>query len=169
MEYGLNGIEPDDLKPVAKGMFALMKPVLDSNNVRFENSKKGGRKPATTKKPTPNPEYTLTFEQEIKQMKADAEWTASVCHDYNLTPEEYADRLKRFLKHCKDSRKTKPHNSLDDARSHFRYWMGKAYPHEASAPPSVFAINSSDFDNMGSDFGAADYDEQPSPNDFPTV
>ena len=44
MEYGLNGVVPDNLKPVARGMFALMKPVLDTNNVSFENGKKGGRK-----------------------------------------------------------------------------------------------------------------------------
>lgn len=167
MEYGLNGVVPDNLKPVAKGMFALMKPVLDSNNVRFENGKKGGRKPRTsTKKPTPNPEYSLTFEQEVEQMKADAEWTASVCEDYHLTPEEYSDRLKRFLKHCKDNRKKKPHDSFDDAKSHLRYWMDKAYPRNAQ--PSTPADNSSttDLPDIGSDFGAADYDEQPSTTEF---
>lgn len=157
MEYGLNGVVPDNLKPVAKGMFALMKPVLDSNNVRFENGKKGGRKPRAAKKPTPNSEYSLTFEQEIEQMKADTEWTASVCEDYHLTPEEYSDRLKRFLKHCKDNRKKKPHDSFDDAKSHLRYWMDKAYPRSSSA--SITDTPAPDIPGLGADFGAADYDE----------
>lgn len=140
MEYGLNGNLAENLKPVAKGMFALIKPVLDNNNTRFENGKKGGRK-SSVKDPStkPDPDHTLTFEQEIAMIEADAEWTASVCEDYSLTPKEYADRLKRFLKHCNDSRDSKPHDNLDDAKNHLRYWMDKAYPPratEATASPS---------------------------------
>ncbi|MDE7159983.1 MAG: hypothetical protein K2O24_03970, partial [Muribaculaceae bacterium] len=44
-EYALYGKLPEDLKPVTKGMFALIKPNLDTNNARYENGKKGGRKP----------------------------------------------------------------------------------------------------------------------------
>lgn len=135
MEYALFGKFPKGLSEVALAMFLLIQPNIDVNNKRFENGKKGaihgkkgGRPRKTPADSTSNPEYSLTFEQEIEQMKADTEWTASVCEDYHLTPEEYSDRLKRFLKHCKDNRKKKPHDSFDDAKSHLRYWMDKAYP-----------------------------------------
>lgn len=142
MEYGLNGVVPDNLKPVTKGMFALMRPVIDNNNVRFENGSKGGRKPRAPQKPAPSPDYSLSFEQEIEQMKADADWSATICEDYRITTQEYADRLKRFLKHCKASRKTKPHDSFDDAKSHLRYWMDKAFPRSIQPLPPA-----EDFDN----------------------
>lgn len=131
MEYGLNGNLPENLKPVAKGMFALMKPVIDNNNVRLENGKKGaefgkrGGRPPKRKAATAEPAYSLTFEQEIEQMKAEADWSADICKDYALTPEEYEDHLRRFLEHCCKARKGKLHDSMDDAKSHLRYWMDK--------------------------------------------
>jgi len=130
MEYGLNGNLTEHLKPVTKGMFALMKPIIDSNNVRRENGKKGadfgkrGGRPRKKDAPA-EPVYNLSFEQEIERMKEDAQWKLSVCKDYNLTPEDYNDHLERFLKRCKDSRDGKPHDSIDDAKSHFRYWLDK--------------------------------------------
>lgn len=144
MEYGLNGRLPDDLKPIAKGMFALMKPIIDNNNTRFANGKKGGRKSsskaivATTnateqQAPPKETNYSLTFAQEISRMKADADWADSISKDYAISTKEYADRLKRFLKHCNESRKGKPHDSFDDAKSHFRYWMDKAFPTQSPA------------------------------------
>lgn len=140
MEYGLNGVEPDDLKPVARGMFSLMKPVIDTNNKRFENGKKGasygnlgGRPP---KKKQSDPDYKLSFEQEVEQMKADSEWAASVCEDFRISSGEYADRLQRFLHHCVESRPDKPHDSFNDAKNHFRYWMGKAFSKDNTEAPS---------------------------------
>lgn len=44
MEYALYGRLPEGMKPFAKGLFALMKPVIDTNTVRFNNGCKGGRK-----------------------------------------------------------------------------------------------------------------------------
>lgn len=43
MEYGLNGEEPTTLSPMAKSIFVLIKPSIESNNARYENGKKGGR------------------------------------------------------------------------------------------------------------------------------
>ena len=129
MEYGLNGNLPEDLKPVAKGMFALMKPIIDSNNARAENGKKGaefgkrGGRPRNQKATLQ--EQPLTFEQEIEQMKADTEWAASVCKDYSLTPDQFAAMLARFIEHCRKNRNGKPHDNLDDAKSHPRYWLDK--------------------------------------------
>lgn len=43
IEYGLNGATTEDLKPIARGLFSLIKPILDSNNKRYENGCRGGR------------------------------------------------------------------------------------------------------------------------------
>ena len=135
MEYGLNGNLPEDLKPVAKGMFALMKPIIDSNNARAENGKKGaefgkrGGRPRNQKATLQ--EQPLTFEQEIEQMKADTEWAASVCKDYSLTPDQFAAMLARFIEHCRKNRNGKPHDNLDDAKSHLRYWLDKTTARQA--------------------------------------
>ena len=43
MEYGLYGIEPEELDPVARCVFVLIKPQIDANNRKYENGKKGGR------------------------------------------------------------------------------------------------------------------------------
>lgn len=43
MEYGLNGLEPSNLSLMAKSIFALIKPSIDTNNTRYENGKHGGR------------------------------------------------------------------------------------------------------------------------------
>ena len=42
MEYGLYGNETEQLKPIARSVFTLIKPVIDSNYVRYENGKTGG-------------------------------------------------------------------------------------------------------------------------------
>lgn len=41
MEYSLYGKETENLKPIARSVFILMKPQIDVNNKRFENGKKG--------------------------------------------------------------------------------------------------------------------------------
>ena len=43
MEYGLNGLESSNLSIMAKSIFALIKPSIDTNNTRYENGKHGGR------------------------------------------------------------------------------------------------------------------------------
>lgn len=47
MEYGFNGVELEDLKPVARSLFTLIKPLMDANNARYENGRKGGAKAKT--------------------------------------------------------------------------------------------------------------------------
>lgn len=42
MEYGLYGKETENLKPVARSIFLLVKPQIDANNVRFVNGSQGG-------------------------------------------------------------------------------------------------------------------------------
>lgn len=43
MEYGLYGNETDNLKPIARSIFMLVKPIMDANYSRYENGCKGGR------------------------------------------------------------------------------------------------------------------------------
>ncbi|WP_185117050.1 DUF6291 domain-containing protein [Chryseobacterium sp. T16E-39] len=56
MEYGLNGVTTDNLKPVARAIFTLIKPQIDANNQKFMNGKSGGRPPK--EKPNHNQEET---------------------------------------------------------------------------------------------------------------
>lgn len=56
MEYALYGRLPEGMKPFAKGLFALMKPVIDTNTVRFNNGCKGGRKKKAPAQPSSSAE-----------------------------------------------------------------------------------------------------------------
>lgn len=60
MEYSLYGKETENLKPIARSVFTLMKPQIDVNNKRFENGKKGGRPKSEDK---PNKNQTKTKEE----------------------------------------------------------------------------------------------------------
>lgn len=135
-EYALYGKVPEDLKPVAKGMFTLIKPNLDVNTVRYENGKKGGRKPkkaaSIPKDDTPvvvppsTPEYS-SFEDEVEQIKKDQMWWEPVCMQFHIDKEELDRRLDAFVTNCKVRRDNELHPSLKDAKQHFVSWMLKAY------------------------------------------
>ncbi|MFK2002455.1 DUF6291 domain-containing protein [Bacteroides fragilis] len=63
MEYSLYGNEAENLKPVARSIFTLIKPQIDVNNKRFDNGCKGGRpkndnQEETNPKPNDNQEET---------------------------------------------------------------------------------------------------------------
>ena len=128
IEYALYGKHPEDLRPVAKGMFTLMKPNIDVNTIRYQNGKKGGAK---SKKAKSKDGYDLTFEQELERMRADEDWQEAICADFNITHAELDKRLSRFIDRCNDDKKRKlkeRHDSYEDCLSHMRYWMAKAYP-----------------------------------------
>lgn len=129
-EYALFGKLPKNLSEVAKGMFTLIKPNIDVNTARFENGKKGGRKSRKKQTATAEPAYTLTYEQEVEQMRSDEKWRKTICEDFNITAEEYEKRLSRFLDRCNEDKTRKGkehHDSFVDCQSHLRYWMTKAY------------------------------------------
>ena len=46
--YALDGIVPDEMDPMLKGYFLLMKPQIDANEKRRESGRKGGSKPKQT-------------------------------------------------------------------------------------------------------------------------
>lgn len=57
IEYGLDGETAESLKPITKAMLAIVKPQIDSNNIKYENGKKGaehGNKGGRPKKENPN-------------------------------------------------------------------------------------------------------------------
>lgn len=71
VEYGITGEMPADLKPIAKALMAMVKPQIDANRVKYENGKKGGRKPnenqtETKTKPNGNQNETKTKATETK-------------------------------------------------------------------------------------------------------
>lgn len=158
IEYALYGRLPEDLKPIAKGMFTLMKPNIDVNNARYENGKRGGR----PRKQRAASAYSLTYEQEVQKMRTDEKFREAVSRDYDITPQEYDIRLSRFLDQCNadKGRKDKDgHSSYTDCQSHLRYWMAKAY----RRPPAASLLPSDDsvpFPEMDDTFGGVDYDEQ---------
>lgn len=136
-EYALFGKSPKNLSEIAKGMFALIKPNIDVNTARYENGKKGaqygkrGGRPRKQQTAPAEPTYTVTYEQEVEQMRTDENWRKSICEDYNITAEEYDKRLSRFLDRCNEDKARKGkehHDSFVDCQSHLRYWMTKAYP-----------------------------------------
>jgi hypothetical protein len=60
MEYALNGITTENLKPIARSIFLLVRPQLDTNYKRFMNGNKGGRPNQTETKAEPNNNQTET-------------------------------------------------------------------------------------------------------------
>lgn len=67
MEYGLYGNETENLKPVARSIFTLIKPQIEINNKRYSNGCKSGNKvPNTNQEPTkdePNANQTRTKDE----------------------------------------------------------------------------------------------------------
>lgn len=162
-EYALFGKMPKNLSDMARGMFTLIKPNIDVNTARFENGKKGGRKSRAKKQTaTAEPTYTLTYEQEVEQMRSDEKWRKTICEDFNITAEEYEKRLSRFLDRCNEDKTRKGkehHDSFVDCQSHLRYWMSKAYAHQQTSTPAP-EDDAVPFPDMGVSFGGVDYDEQ---------
>lgn len=140
-EYALYGKLPENLKPFAQGMFTLIKPNLDTNITRYDNGKKGGRKPKNApvspdteprvNPPQDSPAFT-SFEQEAELIKAEQIWSESVCMQFHIDKAELDKRLDAFVTHCKVERDKELHPSLKEAKRHFTSWMRKAYPERKS-------------------------------------
>lgn len=158
VEYALNGKEPKGLTDIAKGVFILIKPNIDASITRYENGKKcakygklGGRpakesKTASSAELLSNPEYTLSFEEEIEQMRSDRSWNEPVCMKFHLSADDLSKRLSDFLTHCKSEYVGKSHSDINDAKRHFCSWMRKAYApveHDSDAelPPPSYEFN----------------------------
>lgn len=71
IEYALNGVEID-AKGIPKAIFALVKPQIDANTKRYENGKKGGRKPKqnqneTKKEPNVNDNVNVNVNDNVNK------------------------------------------------------------------------------------------------------
>lgn len=146
-DYALDAIEPDNLSGEAKGMFMLMKPIIDANNSRYSNGRKGaqfgklGGRPR--KKPAQIPVetvYSKSFRDEAEQMKGDEAWIDALCMQTHTEREEILRRIEAFPIHCEAECSDKPHKDYADAKKHFCSWMRKAYvsphPNTPADPPS---------------------------------
>ena len=75
MEYSLNGITTENLKPIARSVFTLMKPQIDANNIKRNNGLKGGRpsldnnQEVTEKEPNNNLNVTEPEPKEERRKK----------------------------------------------------------------------------------------------------
>ena len=74
--------------------------------------------PAPVPAPSVPPRYSASIDDEVAEMKRSSQWKETVCIRYNLPPEKVDFYLGDFALKC-----NKQHNSLQDAKSHFCYWL----------------------------------------------
>lgn len=59
MEYALNGVEPENMSPVARGYMILMRPQIDANNRRYSNGCRPKKKNGAQPQPESHTDETL--------------------------------------------------------------------------------------------------------------
>lgn len=78
--------------------------------------------------------YSLSIDDEVTEMKKSTLWKESVCIRYQLSNEQVDACLADFALKC-----DKQHTSLQDAKSHFCYWLQKQKKDESQ--PSARGLN----------------------------
>lgn len=78
--------------------------------------------------------YSLSIDDEVAEMKKSTLWKESVCIRYQLSNEQVDACLADFALKC-----DKQHTSLQDAKSHFCYWLQKQKKDESK--PSARGLN----------------------------
>lgn len=105
MEYGLYGNEPENLKPIALGIFTLVKPQLDANYVKYKNGCKGGAPKGSRNNPngrrgnSTNPELTSNKPQtnpEQTTNKPNVNDNDNVNADVNENENTYVDTYSTY-------------------------------------------------------------------------
>lgn len=87
--------------------------------------------PSTPVPPAPSVQkYSSSIDVEVAEMKKSAQWKESVCIRYQLTNEQVDNYLADFALKC-----DKQHTSMQDARSHFCYWLQKQKKEESQTKP----------------------------------
>lgn len=82
---------------------------------------KSTEKPQKSVPPAPSvPKYSLSIDDEVAEMKKSKQWKESVCSRHQLSNEQVDVYLADFALKC-----DKQHTSLQDAKSHFCYWLQK--------------------------------------------
>lgn len=86
---------------------------------------------ATPVPPAPTVQkYSLSIDDEVAEMKKSMQWKESVCIRYQLSNEQVDAYLADFALKC-----DKQHTSLQDAKSHFCYWLQKQKKDELQTKP----------------------------------
>lgn len=86
---------------------------------------------ATPVPPVPTAQkYSLSIDDEVAEMKKSVQWKESVCIRYQLTNDLVDSYLTDFALKCE-----KQHTSLQDAKSHFCYWLQKQKKDELKTKP----------------------------------
>ncbi len=81
--------------------------------------------PAPTPAPSVPPKYEASIEEEVTEMKRSPQWKESVCMRYGIEVARLDFYLSDFALKCH-----KQHNSLQDAKSNFCYWLQKQFEKE---------------------------------------
>ena len=111
MEYGLYGKETEQLKPIARSVFMLVKPVMDSNNVRYDNGCKGGAPVGNSNNPNgrrgknqprTNQELTENKPYEDEDVDDDKETSSNeeVKKPPHKKPLDFDSRKNAFMNNC---------------------------------------------------------------------
>jgi hypothetical protein len=106
MEYALYGITTENLKPIARSIFMLVKPQIDINYQRFLNGNKGGRPNQSETKPEPNVNVNVNENVSIPD---------GICRD---APDAVSDSFKKFVGDFNEIRKSK-FQAIEKARRQF--------------------------------------------------
>ena len=87
--------------------------------------------------PAPAKPYSASIDEEVAEMKRSSQWKESVCTRYGLDPEKMDFYLGDFSLKC-----SKRHTSLQDARSHFCYWLQERLKQNQQKPqPAPVSAN----------------------------
>lgn len=122
-EYSLNGITTENLNPIARGMFTLIKPQLDANIQRYKNGAKGGRpkyeknQTVTKTEPNENKNVNVNLNENIEEIYNSyptrcvvggrSTGKSAKTKDKiktllkTITPEKLIDTIKWYVEDCK--------------------------------------------------------------------
>lgn len=88
--------------------------------------------PTVPPAPSMPPKYSATIEEEVMEMKRSPQWKESVCMRYGIEVAKLDFYLSDFALKCH-----KQHNSLQDAKSNFCYWLQKQFEKEKEQQTQV--------------------------------
>ena len=101
--------------------------------------------------PAPAKPYSASIDEEVAEMKRSSQWKESVCTRYGLDPKKMDFYLGDFSLKC-----SKRHTSLQDARSHFCYWLQERLKQNRQKPqPAPVSANANPYKFDGG-FGGKD-------------
>ena len=124
VEYGLDGLE--DAEGVSAAILEAFKPLIDANNRRYENGKKGGRPTSENQdetKPKPNHNQTIITEEPNHNLNEKCEMRNEKCEKVKDKREGRMTRptLEELRAFCKD------HKLKTDPEAFFAYYESNGW------------------------------------------